>query len=185
MHATKFASIGIKYLGDLQLNDLCELQDELNSLWNNGQSKISNNLFDKVVDTINYEITQLKSDPYNFASKKNDAQLKKLVDYLTLVHSQGRALVENSVWDILNQELTVQNLINLNSTLTYPLNWTAMSTNIPVEFVSLNRSLQEFEDISDFFSKSLQKIISSYLFNYSNTKFSTLAHSSRITKNNS
>ncbi|CAF0805226.1 unnamed protein product [Rotaria sordida] len=89
MHATKLANIGIKYLSDLQLNDLYQLQDELNTLWKNGQSKISNNLYDKIVDSINYEITQLQTDPYNYTITKTDNELKKLVDYLAQLYSQG------------------------------------------------------------------------------------------------
>ena len=158
MHATKYVSIGIKYLGELQLDDLCQLQDELNTLWANGQSAVSNDLYDKVTDSINYEITQLKSDPYNYAVKKDDTELKKLLDYLTQLHSQGKGIVENSVWDILNHELTMRNGINFNSTVTCPSNWTPMSFNeIPIQFISLSRSSQEFQDISDFFSKSLAK----------------------------
>ncbi|CAF2838936.1 unnamed protein product [Rotaria sp. Silwood2] len=101
MHATKLANISIKYLSDLQLDDLYQLQDELNTLWENGQSKISNNVYDKIVDSINYEITQLKTDPYNYAVTKTDNKLKKLVDYLTKLHSQGTSPIGNSIWNIL------------------------------------------------------------------------------------
>ena len=59
------------------------------------------------------------------------------------------------VWDILNQELTMRNVINFNSTLIYPSNWTTMSLNeIPVQFISLSHSSQEYQDISTFFSTS-------------------------------
>lgn len=52
MHATNLANIGIKYLGDLQFDDFCQLPDELDILWKNGQSVVSNNIYDKVVDSI-------------------------------------------------------------------------------------------------------------------------------------
>jgi hypothetical protein len=158
MHATNLKNIGIKYLNDLQLDDLYLLQDELNTLWKNGQSLVSNNFYDKIVDSIDYETTQLKTDPYKFAVKKSDVELKKLVNYLTQVHSQGKSLVENSVWDILNHELTIRNMINLNSITSYPSNWTTMSLNeLPIQFISLFRSSQEFQDLSNFFSQSLGK----------------------------
>jgi hypothetical protein len=158
MHATNLANIGIKYLTDLQLDDLYQLQDELNTLWKNGQTKISNTLYDKIVDGINYETTQLKTDPYNFAIKKSDNELKKLVDFLTQVHSQGKGLVENSIWDILNQELTMRNMIDIKSTGSYPSNWTTMSLDeLPIQFISLSRSSKEYQDISNWFSKSLEK----------------------------
>ncbi|CAF2705857.1 unnamed protein product [Rotaria sp. Silwood2] len=158
MHATKLANIGIKYLGDLQLDDLYQLQDELNTLWKNGQSTISNNLYDKIVDSINYEITQLKNDPYNYAVTKTDNELKKLIDYLTNLHSRGQSPIENSIWDILNHELTMRNTINFNSSLAHPSHWTTMSlSENPIQFIKLCRSSQEFQDISNFFSKSLQK----------------------------
>ena len=79
MHATKLANLGVKYLTDLQLNDLCQLRDQLDTLWKNGQSKVPNNIYDKVADGINYEITQLKTDAYDYVVKKTDDQLKKLV----------------------------------------------------------------------------------------------------------
>ncbi|CAF3132582.1 unnamed protein product [Rotaria sp. Silwood2] len=158
MHATKLANIGIKYLGDLQLDDLYQLQDELNTLWKNGQSTISNNLYDKIVDSINYEITQLKNDPYNYAVTKTDNELKKLIDYLTNLHSRGQSPIENSIWDILDHELTMRNTINFNSSLAHPSHWTTMSlSENPIQFIKLCRSSQEFQDISNFFSKSLQK----------------------------
>jgi hypothetical protein len=48
--------------------------------------------------------------------------------------------------------------MNVNSTLTYPSNWTTMSLNeIPIQFISLSHSTQEYQDISKFFSKSLGK----------------------------
>jgi glutathionyl-hydroquinone reductase len=97
MHATNLAKIGIKYLSDLQLDDFCQLRDELDKLWKNGQSTISNNLYDKIIDSINYELTQLKNEPYDFAVRKTDNELKKVVDYLTQLHSQGQPLVENSI----------------------------------------------------------------------------------------
>lgn len=59
MHANKLAREGIRYLGDLQLNELCQLQEELDVLWNSGQAKVSNSLYDKVVDSINYQLSQL------------------------------------------------------------------------------------------------------------------------------
>jgi len=158
MHARNLANNGIKYLGSLQLDDLCQLRDELDTLWKNGQSVVSNNLYDKVVDGINYEITQLKNDPYVFSVKKTDNELRKLLDYLTQLHSQGKPLVENLVWDILNQELTMRNVMNFNSTLTYPSNWTTMSLNEnPIQFITLSHSSQEYQDISNFFSSTLGK----------------------------
>lgn len=158
MHATNLSNIGIKYLGNLQLDDFCQLRDELDILWKNGQSKISNNLYDKIIDSINYELTQLNNDPYNYVVKKTDNELKKFINYLNQLHSQGKPLVENSIWDILNQELIMRNLININSTLIYPSNWTTMSLNeIPIQFISLSHTSQEYQDISNLFSKSLGK----------------------------
>ena len=158
MCATQLASIGIKYLGNLQLDDLFQLQNELNILWKDGQSRISNHLYDKVIDSIDYELTELKTDPYNFAVTKTDDELTKIVNYFTQLYSQGKSVIEDSLWDALNQELTMRKIINFNSPLTYPSNWTAMSLDEnPVQFISLSRSSQEFQDVSDFFSKSLEK----------------------------
>ena len=158
MHAAKLGSTGIRYLGDLQLDDLCQLQEELDSLWKSGQSTISNALYDKVVDGISYEMSQLSGDPYNFAVKKTDSELKKMVAYLTQLHSQGKPRVDNSIWDILNQELSLRNVIIPDSTITFPSHWTAVSTiESPVTFISLSRSSQEFQEISNFFIKSLQQ----------------------------
>lgn len=158
MSAANLINIGIKYLADLQINDLCQLRDELDALWKNGQSKVSNHVYDKVVDSIDYELTQLKNDPYNYASRKSDSELKKLLDYFNQKHSQGQALIEDSVWDVLNQELTMRNVMNSNSASTYPSHWTTMSlTENPIQFISLARSSQEYEDISKYFSASLGK----------------------------
>jgi hypothetical protein len=158
MHATNLVNLGVKYLSDLQLDDLCQLRDQLDTLWNNGQSKVPNNVYDKVADSINYEITQLKNDSYEYAVKRSDNQLKKLLDYLTQLHSQGRPLVENLVWDILNQQLSMRNLIDVNSKVICPSNWTSMSFNEnPIQFISLSHSSEEFQDISKFFSASLNK----------------------------
>ncbi|UJR32352.1 hypothetical protein I4U23_019815 [Adineta vaga] len=156
MHATNIKSAGLKYLNGLQLDDLCQLQDELNIAWKNGQSVVSNAIYDKISDSIQYETTQLKTDPYNFAMKKTDGELKKLIDFLTQIHAQGRPLVDNSIWDTLNRELNLRNLININSLLTYPSIWIGMSlTETPIQFISLSRTSQEFQDLSKFFSLSL------------------------------
>ena len=158
MHVTNLNKIGIKYLADLQLNEFSQLRDELDILWKNGQSNISNNLYDKIVDSINYELIQLNNDPYEYIVKKTDNQVKNLVDYLTQTHTQGRALVENSIWDILNHELILRNVMNINLTINYPSNWTTMSLNeIPVQFILLSSISQEYQDVGTFFSKSLRK----------------------------
>ncbi|CAF3640812.1 unnamed protein product [Adineta steineri] len=158
MHTAKLASMGISYLGDLQLDDLCQLQEELDSLWKNGQSTISNTLYDKVVDGINYEMIQLTNDPYDFVVKKNDSQLKKIVVYLTQLNAQGKPLFDKSISDILNQELALRNVLIPDPTTTFPQHWTSVSMiESPVTLISLSRSSQEFEDISNFFTKSLQK----------------------------
>jgi len=158
MHGTSLANIGVAYLTDLQLDDLCQLRDELDILWQNGQSKISNNLYDKVIDSINYEILQLKNDTYDYVVKKSDKNLKNLLNYLNKLHSQGKSLVENVIWDIIKQELTIRNIINFNPTLIHPSNWTTMSLNeIPIQFISLSHLTQEYRDISKFFSISLEK----------------------------
>ena len=77
-HAAKLATGGIRYLGDLQLSNLVQLHDELNALWNSGQSQVSNSLYDKVVDGINYETSQLTSDPFDFVVKRTNYELKNI-----------------------------------------------------------------------------------------------------------
>jgi hypothetical protein len=156
MHATKLASEGIRYLGDLQLNELCQLQEELDVLWNNGQAKISNSLYDKVVDCINYEISQLSSDPYNFVLEKTDSELKNIVDYFGQLRSQGKSRFDDTIWDILHQELVLRNDAITNLNITFPSHWTAVSERTSaVQLIPLTRSSQEFQDISDYFIKSL------------------------------
>ncbi|CAM4817718.1 unnamed protein product [Rotaria magnacalcarata] len=158
MHTTKLANIGIKYLSDLQLDDLYQLQDELNTLWKSGQSTISNSLYDKIADGINYEVTQLAADPYNYAVKINDNELHKLLARLTGLHSQKKSPVANSVWDILSHELAMRNFVAIHPPLTYPSHWTRMSlSENPVEFITLSQISQEFQDLSSVFSKSLGK----------------------------
>lgn len=158
MHAAKLTNLGIKYLNNLQLDDLYQLKEELDIQWQNGQSKISNNLYDKIVDSINYETTQLKSDPYNYVILKTDNDLKKLLDFFNLLHSHGKSPIENSVWDILDHELTLRKTMIFDSKLPHPLNWTTMSLNEnPIEFITLSQSSQEFQDTSALFSKSLAK----------------------------
>jgi len=156
MHAAKLASEGIRYLGDLKLNELCQLQEELDVLWNNGQAKISNSLYDKVVDGINYEISQLSSDPYNFVLKKTDSELKNIVDYFGQLRSQGKPRVDDTIWNILHQELVLRNDAITNLNITFPSHWTAvLERTSPVQLIPLTRSSQEFQDISDYFIKSL------------------------------
>ena len=155
-HATHLATLGLRYLGDLQLNDLYQLRDELDTLWTKGQSTVSNTLYDKVVDSINYESSQLNGDPYNYAIKREDAELKKLLDYFTLSHSQGKPMVENAVWDILNREVALRSGMISPSSITFPSHWTAMSLDeLPVQFIQLSRSSNEFRDLSAYFTKSL------------------------------
>jgi len=55
MHIDELMKKGIQYLADLQFDDLCQLKNELNILWQNGQSRVLNLLYDKVVDSLNYE----------------------------------------------------------------------------------------------------------------------------------
>ncbi|CAF1453404.1 unnamed protein product [Adineta steineri] len=158
MHASNLKISGINYLNGLQLDDLYQLQNELDMLWKQGQSTVSNNLYDKITDSINYDLIQLKTDPYKFAVRKSDIELKKLVDFFTQAHSQGRNLIENSVWDILNQELSMRGKINVNLVVSYPSNWIGISLNeLPIQFISLSRLSQEFQDILKFFSQSLGK----------------------------
>jgi len=158
LHATSLANIGIEYLSNLQLDELCQLRDGLDILWKNGQSNISNNLYDKVIDSINYEMIQLNNNTYDFVVKKSDKNLKNLLDYLNKLNSQGKTLVENFIWDIINQELIMRNIINFNPTLSHPSNWTTMSLNeIPIQFISLSHLSQEYRDISKLFSQSLGK----------------------------
>jgi hypothetical protein len=140
-HATRLASSGLPYLSDLQLNDLYQLQDQLDTAWKNGQSIVSNQLYDKVADSINYESNQLNSDPYSYGIKRTDAELKNLLDYFTLSLSQGKPLVTDAVWDILNRELTLRNGMNASSSIACPSHWTTMSlAELPVQFVTLSRS---------------------------------------------
>ncbi|UJR19568.1 hypothetical protein I4U23_022698 [Adineta vaga] len=158
MHAAKLASMGICYLGDLQLDDLCQLQEELNALWKNGQSTISNTLYDKIGDGINYELMQLTNDPYDFVVKKTDSQLKNITVYLTQFSTEGKSLIDKSIFEILNQELKLRNFLIPDSTITLPTHWTSVSMiESPVTLITLSRSSQEFQDISDFFTKSLKK----------------------------
>lgn len=96
MHATQLASEGIRYLGSLELNELCQLQGELDALWSGGQRNISNNLYGNFVDGINYEISQLSSDPYSFVLKKTDSELKNIVDYFGQLYSQGKGRIDNA-----------------------------------------------------------------------------------------
>lgn len=158
MYANNFATIGIKYLADLQLNELCQLRDELDIQWKNGQSVVSDKLYDKVIDSIDYELPQLKTNTYEYGVKRTDQQLKNLLDYLTQLHSQGKSIVENIVWDILNRELNIRQALIKNTTLSYPSNWTTMSLNEnPIQFISLDHSSEEYQNISNFFLKSLEK----------------------------
>lgn len=157
-HANNLIQIGLKYLGDLQLNELCQLRDELDALWNQGHAKVSNTIYDKVADGINYEVTLLKNDPYTYGVKRTDQQVKKLLDYLTLMHSKGRAMVDNFIWDTLNQELSIRNTINANSMISYPSHWTGMSLEEnPVEFITISRSSAEFQEIEKTFTTSLNQ----------------------------
>jgi hypothetical protein len=154
MYASKLASEGIRYLGDLQINELCQLQEELDGLWSSGQSKVSNNLYDKVVDSINYQLSQLASDPYNFVMKKTDSDLKNIVAYFGQLFTQGKFRIDNVSWDVLRQELDIRNHLIADPTITYPSHWTA-DRESPVKLITLTRSSQEFQDLSDYFIKSL------------------------------
>jgi hypothetical protein len=156
MHASKLASEGIRYLDDLQINELYQLQEELDVLWNSGQANISNGLYDKVVDGINYEISQLSSDPYNFVLKKTDSELKNIVDYFGQLYSQGKSRIVDAIWDILHQELVLRNNVITDLNITFPSHWTAVSEReSTVQLITLPRLSQEFQDISDYFIKSL------------------------------
>ncbi|CAF1245349.1 unnamed protein product [Adineta ricciae] len=160
MHGAKLKAAGFEYLNGLQLNDLYQLEEELSTAWKNGQSIVSNEIYDKVLDSVNYEATQLKADPYSFAMKKTEKELKNLVDFLAQMHAKGTPLVDNSVWDTLNQEWNIRILANSNSSASCPSNWIAMSLNeAPVQLISLPRASQEFHDLSKYFSKSLQKTV--------------------------
>lgn len=155
-HANNLMQTGLKYLGDLQLGELCQLRDELDRAWSQGQAKVSNHIYDKVADGIDYELTQLKTDPYAYGVKRTASQLKKLLDYFTQMHSKGRAMVENFIWDTLNQELTIRHTIDANTMLNYPSHWTGMSLEEnPVEFITLSRSSNEFQNIEKTFTTSL------------------------------
>jgi hypothetical protein len=156
MHASKLTNEGICYLGNLQIGELCQLQEELDVLWNSGQSKLSNNLYDKVTDSINYEFSQITSDPYNFVLKKSDVELKNIIDYFGQSRSQGKPRIDDAIWNILHQELVLRNNLIVDPNITFPSHWTAVSEKeSPVQLVTLTRSSQEFQDISDYFIKSL------------------------------
>ncbi|CAF0951558.1 unnamed protein product [Didymodactylos carnosus] len=158
MHASQLANIGIHYLGDLQLDDLCQLHEELDILWKSGNSQVANNLYDRVVDSIAHETSRLNNDPYDYAVKKTDSQLDKLVRYLTQLNPQREPRVYDTVWDILNQELSIRSQMGSCSTVTFPPYWTAASiTESPVQLIPLSQSSQEFQDLSNFFAKSLEK----------------------------
>ncbi|CAF1233420.1 unnamed protein product [Rotaria sp. Silwood1] len=156
MHASKLASEGIRYLGSLQLHELCQLQEELDTLWNNGKTIVSNNLYDKVVDGINYEIAQLTNDPYNFVMTKTDSEVKDLVDYFTQLPAQGQSRIGNSMLGILQKELALRNDTIVDPTIQFPSHWTNVSpTDSSVQLIPLVRSSQEFQEISNYFIKSL------------------------------
>ena len=157
-HANNLVNMSLKYLGDLQLNDLCQLRDELDTAWSQGQAKVSNQVYDKVADGINYEVALLKNDVYAYGVKRTDQQLKNLLDYLTVLHGKHRPLVDNTVWDILNQELAVRNVMKGNIAIQYPSHWTGMSLDDnPVEFITLSHSSAEFQEIGRFLSSSLPR----------------------------
>jgi hypothetical protein len=100
----------------------------------------------------------MTTDPYEFAMKKTDIQLDKMINYLNQLHSQGRPCIDDSIWDILNRELIVRKSLSLNSIVNVPSHWTARSmTETPIQFVTISRSSQEFQDISKFFIDSLGK----------------------------
>lgn len=146
----------MSYLAHLQLDDLCSIKDQLDSLWSKGQSPIPNRLYDKIVDSIDYELNLLKSDSYTYIVKKTDIQTKKLLDYFNDLYNQGRPMIDNAVWDILNRECSLRQAMTSVSSITTPSYWTSVSLDeLPVQFVPLSRSSQEFIDLSNYFVQSL------------------------------
>ena len=156
-HIQQLSTTGLAYLANLQLDDLCRIRDELDSLWSRGQSSISNRIYDKIVDGINYELNLLKSDPYTYSTKRTGIQVKKLLDYFNDLYTQGRPMIDNAVWDILNRECQLrQALVSSSSSITAPSHWTNVSLDeLPVQFIPLSRSSKEFLDLSAYFVQSL------------------------------
>ena len=157
MSANKLANEGIHYLADLQLHQLWQLREELNILWNNGQTKVSNNLYDKVVDSINYELTRLTDDPYDFVIHKTDADLHNFVAYFGQLYSRGQSPFNNDIWDIIHQEHILRKNLTTDSSITYPTHWTTTSSreSSSVQLIPLSRSSKEFQDLSHYFIHSL------------------------------
>lgn len=159
MSANKLASEGIRYLADLQLHQLWQLREELNILWANGQTKVSNNLYDKVVDGINYEMTQLTNDPFDFVIHRTDADLDNFITYFGQLFSQGKSPLNNDIWNIVQQEHMLRKNLTRDSSITYPSHWTTTSPppQAWVQLIPLDRSSQEFQDLSKYFIHSLDK----------------------------
>ena len=157
-HVANLHSTGLRYLGSLQLHELCRLRDEMNTLWKNGQVMFSNNVYDKVVDGIAYELSQLTSDPYVYVSKREECALKLLMDYLNEVYGQGDPLVSDEIWKLINRELSLRASLPSSASLVLPGHWTSMTlSESPVRLISLSRSSDEFKDLCTFFRQSLNQ----------------------------
>ena len=155
-HVAHLHTAGLRHLGSLQLHDLCRLRDEMNVLWKQGQATFSNEVYDKVVDGIAYELGQLISDPYEYVNKREENALKLMMDYLNEVYGQGNPLVSNEIWQLIKRELSLRASLPSSDSIVSPGHWTRMTlTESPVRLISLSQSSDEFKDLCSFFSQSL------------------------------
>ncbi|CAF4633839.1 unnamed protein product [Rotaria sp. Silwood2] len=87
---------------------------------------------------------------------KTDSEVKGLVDYFTQRQAQGQSRIGNSSLGILQKELALRNDTIVDPTIQFPSHWTNMyPTDSSVQLIPLTRSSQEFQEISDYFIKSL------------------------------
>lgn len=158
MSANKLVKEGIQYLGNLQLHELWQLRDELNMLWNSGQTQVSNNLYDKVVDGIGYELSQLTNDPYEFSLRKTDEDLQNLLAFFGQLYAQRKSPINHGIWNVINQERILRSYLVADSSITYPTHWTITSQREPsLQLIPLTRSSEEFQDISKYFIRALEQ----------------------------
>ena len=156
MSVSKLAKEGIRYLGELQLHELWQLREELNILWNSGQTKVSNNLYDKIIDGIDYEVSRLTNDPYEFALRKTDEDLQNLLAYFGQLNAQGKSPINNDICNVISQERILRSYLIADSSITYPAHWTITAQKEQsVQLIPLTRSSDEFQDISKYFIHSL------------------------------
>lgn len=138
---------GFQSLNKFELSDLIEIRDELNSLWQLGKSPISNSFFDKIVDSIEFEMNFLKENPFDFASSRSDEEIFKLFSCFNRKYDEGRPLIDDSIWKIISGEIRQRTFLhNMKNDEVF---------SNPVRLVFLPKKSQEFEKIEQFFVESL------------------------------